>query len=133
MLFLDTNIFIRYLIKDDPKKAQQAYKLLKQVEQNQVVATTSGGVVIEVVYVLLKVYETPKQDIAMYLKDILNLRGLKLEYKRTYLHALTLFTQYNMDFVDLLCYVETKRRKIATIVSYDRDFDKLPDITRIEP
>jgi predicted nucleic acid-binding protein len=36
MPFVDTNIFLRYLTKDDPDKAQACFELFKRAEANQI-------------------------------------------------------------------------------------------------
>lgn len=50
MTFVDTNIFVRYLTKDDPAKAQACYELFKQAAANQITLTTTEAVIAEIVY-----------------------------------------------------------------------------------
>jgi len=97
--------------------------------------TTSEAVIVEVVYVLSSraLYNLPRTDIRFHLTNIISLRGLKLPHKRTYLRALALYAGTNMDFVDALNVAHMERQRIATIVSFDRDFDSVPGIHRREP
>lgn len=50
--FVDTNIFLRYLIPEDPGKTKACLALFQQVQRNQLQITTSEAVMAEVVYVL---------------------------------------------------------------------------------
>ncbi len=65
MQFVDTNVFIRYLTKDDPDKAQACFELFRQAQANEVVLTTTEAVITEVVYVLSskKTYGLARTDI----------------------------------------------------------------------
>ncbi len=52
MEFVDTNIFIRYLTKDDPREAQACFELFQKAQRRGVQLTTSEAIIAEVVYVL---------------------------------------------------------------------------------
>jgi predicted nucleic acid-binding protein len=56
-----------------------------------------------------------------------------MPYKRMYLRALDLYVAMNIDFVDALSVAQTERAKVTTILSFDRDFDRVPGITRQGP
>jgi len=59
MISLDTNIVLRFLLDDVPEQSQKATKL---IASNAVVYVTDV-VVIEIVYVLEKVFEVSRNDI----------------------------------------------------------------------
>ena len=65
--------------------------------------------------------------------NILALEGLTLPNKPTYYEALDLFVAHNIDFVDALNVAHMNRLGITEILSFDRDFDRVPNITRVEP
>jgi predicted nucleic acid-binding protein len=133
--FLDTNIIIRYLTQDNPDQSRRAYNLLQQVETGALVVTTSEAVLVEVVYVLSSktLYNFPRPDIQAHLSTVITLRGLKLPHKRTYLRALDIYASTNLDFVDALNVAHMERVQITTILTFDKDFDKVQDVTRREP
>ena len=132
--FVDTNIFIRYLTKDDAKKYRACYQLFKQAEQNQISLTTSESVLAEVVYVLeSSYYAVPHEQVKIALSRLLILPGLKIAHVIIYLRALTLYAQHKIDFEDCLSVAHMERQKLGTIISYDRDFDQVKEIMRMEP
>jgi predicted nucleic acid-binding protein len=135
MLFLDTNILISYLTQDNPDQGQRAYAILQQIEDGTLHVTTSEAVITEVVHILSSkaLYNVARSVIRTRLAAIIGLRGLHLQYKRTYLRALDIYVETNIDFVDALSVAQMERAKITTILSFDRDFDKIPGITRREP
>ncbi len=132
--FLDTNIFIRYLTQDDPDKAAQAYAVLQEVERGERLVMTTEAVLTEVVHVLSSkaLYNVPRSIIRQRLYDLLSLSGLRLREKRTYRRALDLYAQQNLDFVDCLIVAQMERAKVVTLISFDRGFDRIPGITRVE-
>lgn len=139
--FLDTNIILRYVTQADPsqphlvQQAQQARAILSQVETGSITVITSEGVIIEAVQVLSSkvLYNLPRQDIQRHLTNILRLRGLKIANKRTYLRALDLYAGHSfLDFVDALNIAHMERAKTGAILSFDRDFDRIPGVTRQE-
>jgi len=136
-LFLDTNIIIRYLTQDDPDKAARARQLLKQVEAGSVNLVTSESIVVEAVQVLSSkgLYNQPRAKVASDLATILSLPKLKLANKRTCLRALTLWANASssVDFVDALSVAQMEQQKISAIASFDQDFDRFPQIKRLEP
>lgn len=131
--FVDTNILLRYLTKDDEKKAKAAFALLRRVEQGKEKVVTSSMVVFETVFTLEKHYRFPREQIKEALLDILFLRGLELPNKGLYEHVFDLYLNRNISFADAFNAAYMVSREIAEIYSYDTDFDKLSEITRVEP
>ena len=52
MQFIDANVFIRHLTRDDPEKAKACFELFQKAGQGEITLTTSEAVVAEVVFVL---------------------------------------------------------------------------------
>lgn len=133
--FLDTNVLIRYLTRDNPVQAELAYSFLQTVAQDVVRVTTTEAVIAEVVHVLSSklLYNVPRSTIRQRLNEILDLRGLRLPNKAIYRRALELYEVVHVDFVDCLVAARMEAAGITTVVSFDSHFDRLPGITRQEP
>lgn len=136
MKFLDANILLRYLTRDDVAKADACFALLQRVRSGQEEITTCEAVIAEIVYVLSSpnIYRMGREDIRERLRPALSLPGLKLPHKRTYFHALDLYVAHpRLDFEDALVVAHMERQHVGTLLSYDRDFDRIPTIIRQEP
>jgi predicted nucleic acid-binding protein len=133
--FLDANVVIRYLTRDNPDQTARATKLLQQVETGEIQVTTCEGVLVEIVQVLSskRLYNLPRQRIGAALADVIRLRGLRLLHRPTYLRALDIYASSNLDFVDTLALAHMERAKLQTILSFDHDFDRFAQVTRREP
>ncbi len=137
MKFLDTNVILRYLTRDDEKKAKACYRLFQAAKRGEETLVTCEAVVAEVVYVLSSTrspYQLSHAEVRDRLVPILSLRGLRISQKRLYLRALDLFAASPfLDFEDALSVAHMRQMNIPEIVSYDRDFDRVPAVQRIEP
>lgn len=133
--FVDTNIFLRYLTRDDPKKADACFRLLEKAKNNEVSLTTSESVIAEVVFVLAspRVYHLSRADVRARLYPLLALEGLKIPHRRKYFRALDLYVNHSIDFEDALTAAEMEYSQIEALYSYDQDFDQLEGIKRLEP
>lgn len=135
MKFLDANVILRYLTRDDPKKAENCYELFQKVKRGEIELTTCEAIIAEVVYVLSShsLYNLPRDEVCSLLLPIINLYGLKIPQKRLYIRALDIYASKNIDFEDALIFAHMEKRQIKEIYSYDSDFDKLEELRRLEP
>ncbi|MBI5880340.1 MAG: type II toxin-antitoxin system VapC family toxin [Chloroflexi bacterium] len=133
--FVDTNVFLRFLTRDHPKRAEACLALFQKAQRNEVRLTTAEAIIAEVVYVLAskQLYNLTPEEIRARLYPLLSMPGLKLPYRRMYLRALDLYASQRLDFEDALAIAHMERLKIGEIISYDREFDRVAGLQRIEP
>lgn len=134
-MFVDTNIFLRYLLDDDLAKTARCLDLFQRAAQGDVRLFTSESVVAEIVYVLSSpnLYRLPHSQIAYQLRPLIEIKGLTVDHKRSLLEAIDLYEETRLDFEDCLIVAHMRRNAIVGVVSYDRHFDRIPDVNRIEP
>lgn len=135
MRFIDTNIFIRYLTKDDPRKAEACFELFQKAKLGEEALTTSETVIGEVVFVLSAkdLYNLPRDEIRNRLYPLFSVPGLKLRHRKMYLRALDLYTAHPIDFEDALIIADMEHRSIKEVYSYDRELDRAATVKRLEP
>ncbi|MBI5300753.1 MAG: PIN domain-containing protein [Chloroflexi bacterium] len=135
MEFLDTNVILRYLTKDDATKAERCYELFQRVKRKEIRLVTSKSVLAEIVYVLSSraLYNQPRENVRALLLPLVSLPALKLPHRRAFLRALDLYATTSFDFEDALSVAHMERQKIKTILSYNEDFDRVEGIERRVP
>ncbi|MDO8689846.1 MAG: PIN domain-containing protein [Dehalococcoidia bacterium] len=136
MRFLDANIILRYLTRDDEAKAQRCLALFQRLSQGQEQVTTCEVILHEVLYVLTskRYYGLSHDEAASRLRPILSLRGLKLSQKRLYLRALDLYaSSQSLDFGDAVAVGHMEDLGIGEVYSYDGHFDHMDSVQRVEP
>ena len=134
--FLDTNIFLRHLLADEPTHSPAARRLLAAVEQGQLAAWTSAQVVAEVVFVLgnRKTYNKSREFIRDTLLPLLELPGLKLANKRLYRRVFALYAAWpKLSYVDAYHAALVEQQSPPELYSFDNDFDAIPTVTRLDP
>ncbi|MFH1840893.1 MAG: PIN domain-containing protein [Candidatus Shapirobacteria bacterium] len=132
-VFLDTNVVLRHLLADHPKQSPQATAFLNKVEQGKIKVVTADTVIFEVVYTLERHYQHSKAAIREALLPLIELTGIVLPGKRRLRRVFNLYVERNLPFADAYHTVLMKSLKTSTIVSFDRDFDHLPGIKRLNP
>ena len=131
--FIDTNIFLRVFVKDNEKAFKECLVLLTIVKENKIEAYTSSIVLAEINWTLGSYYHFSKPKTIRCIKSILNLRGLKVEDKHEMIRALQLYEKNSVKYIDAVIASDVDiLDKRATVVSFDKDFDKLK-VLRKEP
>lgn len=135
MRFVDTNIFIRFLTQDHPTRSAACAKLLERAEAGLEQLTTTESVVSEIIHVLCspRLYHQPPPEIATKLIALLKTCRIRLPHKKTVLYGLKLCSQFKLDFEDALLIAHMIRTNAKEVFSYDEEFDKVKEITRLEP
>ncbi|HWE63288.1 MAG TPA: PIN domain-containing protein [Chloroflexota bacterium] len=131
--FLDTNILLRHLLQDVPEQSSRASAYIRQVAQGTQKVRIAATVIFETVFTLQRSYHVPKQDIAAALLPLLELPGIVLPGKRLFRVAFEYYANLNISFADAYHAALMKQLKLTDVVTFDRDFNRVPGITRIEP
>lgn len=132
MKLVDSNIIIRFITKDDSKKAEICRQLIER-ELDSENLLLSDMAMAEIIWVLESVYKLKKDEIKEKIEAILNSKGLNFQNKILLSEAIIIYSTYNIDFIDAYQSVLMQQNDIDTVYSYDKDYDKLKNINRIEP
>jgi uncharacterized protein len=133
--FLDANVILRYLLRNDEIKAQRCLELLEKAERREITLRTTDLVIAELVWVLESpvTYNLPRERIRELLLPIILLRGLKLPGKKLYRQIFDLYVDQGIDFIDAYDAVHMGKQGLTRIYSYDSDFDRITGVSRVEP
>jgi len=118
MLYLDANVILRYLLQDSEEFIEQS----KEYVENSTVYI-KNEVLAEVVYVLNKTYQVPKNEVTNILKELISYSNIEVESKKVIILALDIFETKNIDFVDSLLCAYSKLLNF-NVVSFDRKLNK---------
>ena len=131
--FLDTTPLLRHLTNDHPDHSPRATAYLARVEHGEIEVHTTDTVVFEAVFLLEKRYRHSKAAIRDTVLPLLELPGIILPGKSHLREVFDLYVDRNLPFADAYHVVQMRRLGLTEIVSFDRDYDRVPGITRIEP
>lgn len=133
--YVDTDVIIRLLTKDDIKKQKAAASLFEKVAHGTLTLLAPVTVIVDAVYVLSssRLYNLPRSEIRDLLSTLVTLPGFRVESKQVVLKALNIYASGNLDFGDVFLICCVKQTKAKRIYSYDHDFDHIQGIVRKEP
>jgi predicted nucleic-acid-binding protein len=130
---VDANIILRFITKDPPDMADASRNLFKKAETGEFGLIILTITVAEVVWVLESFYDYPKTKIAETIGAFLRCDGLQVEQADLIQEALSLYHKENLDFADALMASTALRKGPLSIFSFDRQFNRVEGIERLEP
>ncbi len=118
-IFLDTNIFIRYLVNDIPAQVDKVEKLFDLAEQDKIRLVTGPPVFFEIAWTLKSFYGFDKLRIYECLSGILGIYGLEVLDADILLEALELYKENNVDFSDAYISASAQKNKANSIATFN--------------
>ncbi|MEW6586259.1 MAG: PIN domain-containing protein [Nitrospirota bacterium] len=130
---IDANVILRFLLADDEKQFLKAKAFIQKLEYGEDEALLAEIVFAEVVWVLHKVYDIPREEISEKLSKLINYNGIKTIFsKEVFMESLRLYPVHSMDIQDIFLAVISKAKE-CSIITFDKtDFRKL-EVDFIEP
>lgn len=109
-MIIDANVILRCILNDDKELAIQAREI---IENNDCFAPNE--VIAEVVFVLKKVYDVPREEIKNYISN--SFQYYSVENEVLLKEALSFFAQTKLDFVDciLAAYYSIQKQRIGIL------------------
>lgn len=133
MFLIDTNIFLRSIVNTEKKAHIECSNFLKLVQLNKVKASTTSVVLSEIAWTMKSFYKIPKSEICIALKSILTLGNLSICDDYDHELAIDYYLNNKIKYIDAqIASVLINSNKFKSIVSYDKEFDKI-DVIRKEP
>jgi len=112
MVFLDTNIVMRYLLDDHVELSAKA----RQIIDSTTNLFICDGVCAEIIYVLSKAYLVEREIIKQTISEFLEKENIHVTNKKVIKKSLALFASENLDYMDcfLCAYNHVEGIKIET-------------------
>ena len=132
--FIDTSAILRMLVQDDDIKAQAVEILIRTAPEKSLVLHVIPVTMLEIVWVLEKVYKYPKKAVRELAEAIINTPQLKVELAEVFLNALKVYEEKNVKFADAVMGFWGMDKGITTVFTYDeKDFKRIDGLTVIKP
>lgn len=125
MIFVDTNYFLRFLLKDVNQQHRQAKKLFTQAAIGKIRLFTSVIVFFEIYWVLASFYEKGKLEVVGILEDVLKMEFIDWENKEILDKAVKMFRRESLELEDVFNLVYARREKAIAVKSFDKKLEKV--------
>jgi predicted nucleic acid-binding protein len=119
----DTNVIVRYLVKDDPALYKKAKEFFDKVKSGGQRAVILESVIAECIYVLIKIYKVPRDKAAGSLLDILHYKGIVNNDREELIASLNFFAGSNVDIVDCILLAKSKSSN-SCLFSFDEGLNR---------
>jgi len=127
--YTDANIFLRFILKDNPTQSQKASNYFHKAQMRQIELIFLPEVIAEIEYVLRKQYKETREKVAEVLSALAKPAYITIFNRSAILEALNFYKKTGVDFADSILFA-TAREQNAQVISFDKDFKKL---TKLAP
>jgi len=124
MIFVDTNYFLRFLLKDVEKEFRQAGELIRSGAEGKTQLFTSTIVFFEIYWVLSSYYGKNKVQLLNTLEQIIGLEFIFLAERLILQDSLKLFSASNLSLEDCYNLSYAKARKAEGFKTFDKKLAK---------
>lgn len=118
MTGLDTNILVRYFMQDDASQSAKAARLMNRLSAEQP-GWVGLAVVLELVWVLTRIYGLQKHAIVYVLEQLTSTRELVVEQSESVRAAIGLFRNGRADFPDCLIAASAFAAGCERVLTFD--------------
>ena len=126
MLGIDTNVLVRFLVRDDESQFEMARKLIKREVTAGRRVFVSQLVLLETEWVLRSRYDLSKIEIIAAISGLLDATDVQFEDEPAIETTLFVWKESTVDFADCLIGAQNKRLGCRATATFDLRAAKLP-------
>lgn len=127
MIGIDTNVLVRFLVRDDPDQARLASDFIGQLTEAEP-GFVCREVLVELVWVLERAYRFGRVEIAQAIEGLLSATELVVEAADDVGSAIDLYRRESYGFADLMIASSVRRAGAKGLVTFDRKTGRLPNV-----
>ncbi len=124
MIALDTNVLVRYLVRDDVQQAQAARALLDSLTAERP-GYVCREVTVELVWVLERAYGFARERIATIVEELVATEGLVIEEADDVARAAFRYRAAGAGFSDLMILAAAERSGAHPLYTFDQKAARL--------
>lgn len=131
-IFVDTNVFLRFFVRDVESFYHKAKDLFEKAESGQVKLETSDMVIAEIVWVLESYYDFSRLEIKEVVETILETKNLKVTNHSRVKETIDFYSSGKMDFIDAYNIAYIKSKYFKRVATFDvKHFKNIEGVTNI--
>ena len=131
MLGVDTNVLVRFLVRDDEAQFEKARKLIKREVAEGRSVFISHLVILETEWVLRSRYSLPKNLIIEVISGLLDATDVQFEDEPAVEEALFIWKEATADFADCLIGAKNRRLGCSATATFAAKAAKLPGFVSV--
>lgn len=120
MIGLDTNVLVRYIVRDHKEQSEAATRLIESKCTAEHPGLVSAIVLCELAWVLTQGYGYHRDMVSRVIRRILSVQELQVENAELAWRAVRLFEQGRADFADYLIGVSNRDGNAEVTYTFDK-------------
>ena len=132
MIALDTNVLVRFLVRDEARQAEEARALFASLAADNP-GFVCREVAVELVWVLSRSYGTPRERVASILLELLATEGVVIENADDVADAAVGYADGRSDFADLMIVAAARRYGATPVYTFDRRAARVDGVELLPP
>jgi len=125
MMAVDTNVLVRFLVRDDERQAELVRKRFSAAEARREVLFVSLLVILETLWVLESVYAIPREDILASIGDLMMMPIFEIEALPAVQGFASSARQTRGDLSDVLIGHAAKLAGCSSVLTFDKTAAKM--------
>ncbi|MXX75314.1 MAG: type II toxin-antitoxin system VapC family toxin [Holophagales bacterium] len=131
MIALDTNVLLRFIVREDEEQAEAAETLLRRLTLEEP-GFICREVLVELVRVLERYYRFERDQIATVLNELVVVAAVEIECASDVAEAAGGYRRGGADFADRMIAAAARRAGAVPLYTFDRKAARLPGVTLVE-
>ena len=131
MLGIDTNVLVRFLVRDDEAQFEKARRLIKREVAAGRRVFVSQLVLLETEWILRSRYGLPKFETVATVSGLLDAADIQFEDEAAIEEALFVWKDSAADFADCLIGARNRRLGCRATATFDAKASKVPDFLAV--
>lgn len=125
MIAVDTNVVIRFLVRDEERQAEAVRKRFKQAERNRERLFVPLLVILETIWVLESAYDKTRTEILDAIRDLRQMPIFEFEADDVVERFLNDGREYKADLADILIACSAQDSACTSGITFDKGAAKL--------
>jgi len=132
VIALDTNVLLRFFLRDDEEQGEAAEKLMLQLTLDEP-GFVSREVLVELVWALEYTFRFGRERIASFLDQLVHVAAVEIESASDVVEATGGYRRGGADFADRMIAAAARRAGAVPLYTVDRKAARLPGVSLLEP
>lgn len=124
MIFVDTNFFLRFLLKDIKDQYLEAESLFKSGAKGEIAIATSLVVIFEIFWVLNSYYGYNRNQLSKTIKGVLSMTFIHLKERELLMQSIMVYDTTNLSLGDCYNIVFAQESNIKDFKTFDAKLNK---------
>ena len=129
---IDTNVILRFLVRDDEQLFIKAHAIMQAAIDGQITVLCDPVILAEVVWVLGSHYKRLRAEVLEALEAILISDAVIMPEKARYLRALEIYGNSKAHFADACACAAALEDCDGRLLSFDRKLSSVEEVRRME-